>query len=199
MDINDEFSRGVSSVKALRDNYFKLKHDGHTDEAHELLLRALDLYPNDPDLLTDMGFSHKHQGNIPQAMKHFGLAFKQRPNDIKNAMNYAHSLVDIKMFHEAEIVYIKVLQDNLNDVRLLTAMGDLYCYTDKLGLATICYGRAAKQPDADYKAIDRYEKIKPRSHIEYSKGRWTDFMRRAEKKLEEAIDEDFANAEYSHS
>ncbi len=103
-------ARDPKNVRAwiqLGNDYFDTRQSQKAVEAYG---RALELQPNDPDVLTDQGVMYRDLGNFDQAIANFKKASKIDPKHVHSLFNlgvvYAH---DLKNAAEAEKAWNQVI------------------------------------------------------------------------------------------
>lgn len=103
-------ARDPKNVRAwiqLGNDYFDTRQSQKAIEAYG---RALELEPNDPDVLTDQGVMYRDVGNFDQAIANFKKAIKIDPKHVHSLFNmgvvYAH---DLKNAEEATRAWNQVI------------------------------------------------------------------------------------------
>ncbi|HET7824338.1 MAG TPA: tetratricopeptide repeat protein [Anaeromyxobacter sp.] len=100
--------RNVQAWVQLGNDYFDTRQAQKAIEAYG---RALELKPNDPNVLTDQGVMYRALGQYDKAIDDFQKANKADPSHIQSLFNmgvvYAHDLKDPK---KATVAWNKVIQ-----------------------------------------------------------------------------------------
>jgi cytochrome c-type biogenesis protein CcmH/NrfG len=100
--------RNVQAWVQLGNDYFDSRQAQKAIEAYG---RALDLKPNDPNVLTDQGVMYRALGQYDKAIDNFQKANKADPSHVQSLFNmgvvYAHDLKDAK---KATAAWSKVIQ-----------------------------------------------------------------------------------------
>lgn len=103
-----------------------LIEDDQTDEAINLLRRALDQAPDDPDVFTLTAQAHLRNGNRELAGEMLSLAVSTSNNRVPETLRYASFLVADDKLLPAESVLIDALRLTPGTVELLVPLGEIY-------------------------------------------------------------------------
>lgn len=107
-DYVDKNPNDAKAVRRLADLNFDISN---WQRAQELYRRYLELQPNDPDVLTDLGISYRETKNFDAALKHFEQAKKVAPDHWQAYYNQVVVLAfDLKKLDEANQVLAKLQQ-----------------------------------------------------------------------------------------
>jgi Tfp pilus assembly protein PilF len=100
--------KNVQAWIQLGNDYFDMRQPQKAIEAYG---RALELKPNDPDVLTDQGVMYRDLGQFDKAVENFQKANQAVPQHVQSLFNlgvvYAN---DLKQPKKAEEAWTKVLQ-----------------------------------------------------------------------------------------
>jgi predicted Zn-dependent protease len=104
----DKNPKDAKAVRQLADLNFDIRN---WQRAQELYRHYLELKPNDPDVLTDLGISYRETKEYDQALRHFQEAQKAAPDHWQAYYNQVVVLAfDLKKLDEANQVLAKLQQ-----------------------------------------------------------------------------------------
>ncbi|MEA2603463.1 MAG: hypothetical protein QOF89_4455 [Acidobacteriota bacterium] len=107
-DYVDKNPKDAQAVRKLADLNFDIRN---WQRAQELYRHYLELKPNDPDVLTDLGISFRETKEYDQALRHFQEAQKAAPDHWQAYYNQVVVLAfDLKKLDEANQVLAKLQQ-----------------------------------------------------------------------------------------
>lgn len=107
-DYVDKNPNDAKAIRQLADLNFDIRN---WQRAQELYRRYLELKPNDPDVLTDLGISYRETKEYDQALQHFTEAQKVAPDHWQAYYNQVVVLAfDLKKMDEANQVLAKLQQ-----------------------------------------------------------------------------------------
>lgn len=114
----------ADAVRTLANLNFDIQN---WQRAEELYTRYLEIRPNDPDVLVDLGVTYRELGQFDRALEHFHQVQQQNPNHWQAYYNEVVVLAfDLKRFADAEAVLARLreLQPGNPDVERLAAAVD---------------------------------------------------------------------------
>lgn len=152
-----------SFIKSARDYVEDVRdqrRDGNTFAAERLLNEGLRHYPDNAYLMVYQGNLYRDTRRDGEAMDAFRRAFVRHPKEQIAVMGFANFLTLKHEFETAENVYAHMFSLNgPRDMRLLTALGNMYQVAGKMPLAAACFGKAVLLPNTDEYAQRRYKEI----------------------------------------
>lgn len=149
--------------KKARDYAIGLRKRGCGDfsSTERLLTEGLCHYPDNVYLLVYLGNLYRGARRDAEAMNVFRRAFLLHPRAQITVMGLANFLALKKEYDQAEDVYAHMFSINgASDLRLMTALGNLYQASNRKPLAAACFGKAIRLANADDYARQRYESIR---------------------------------------
>jgi tetratricopeptide (TPR) repeat protein len=108
--------RGNKHPKAVHLLGLVEKADGNFAEAQQLLQRAAQKDPRDPEIANNLGTVARQTGNIKLAEAEFRRAVRLRPEFRQPAFGLGRLLIDLERFSEALEVYESLVSDTPTDV-----------------------------------------------------------------------------------
>jgi predicted Zn-dependent protease len=148
--------------KKARDYAIGLRKRGGGDFAstERLLTEGLCHYPDNVYLMVYLGNLYRGARRDAEAMGVFRRAFVLYPKAQITIMGFANFLAVKKEFDQAEDVYAHMFSiSGTRDLRLMTALGNLYQASNRAPLAAACFGKAVQLANADDYARQRYKAI----------------------------------------
>lgn len=123
----------VAQDPSNRNAWIKMAHAYHDTnrypEAITAYSKALELDPNDADLLTDQGIMFRKIGFFPQAIENFKQASALQPSHINSVFNtYIVARYDLQDFAEAEkaaLRYLEMLPNGPNSAQVRAFLDSL--------------------------------------------------------------------------
>ena len=82
-----------------------LCHSGKFNKAKEIYQALLELIPNHPEVLGNLGTIELQRGNNDLGISYLTRALKSNPTEIKFIINLANGLIELKKFDEALSYY----------------------------------------------------------------------------------------------
>lgn len=110
------YARGVAAERAK-----------NWDKAEKDLLKALELRPNEPNVLNYLGYSYLDRGEkMAEARRLIESAYKQRPNDGYIIDSYGWSLYKAGEYDKAVVSLEKAVEASPSDGTINEHLGDVY-------------------------------------------------------------------------
>jgi Flp pilus assembly protein TadD len=131
-----------NSLEALRCKGAACLLGGMAKDAVPVLRRALELRPDDFDLVTNLGLALQDCGALPEAITWLRLA-AQRP-DIENLMNLSAALRAAWQLDEAVACCERALALDAANGPAYENLGNALCDAGRIGLSIACYERAVR-------------------------------------------------------
>jgi len=113
-------------VQALKMKADWLTDEDQTEEAIQLLRRALDQEPNNAPVLTSMAEAHLRNGRRELASEMLALAVQASNSAASESLDYARFLFDGRRFKAAEGVLVDALRVDPENTGLLVELGTVY-------------------------------------------------------------------------
>lgn len=163
-------------------------------ERLQTLIEGTDAHPNDARLWHELAKQHRQSYNNDQgAMEAFETALRLAPNDTFIIMDTAKFKATKRQFDDAEQLYLKIYRAQRNDVKVLTALGNLYQVKGDMDCAAACFGKAVEIKPADDYARQRYNEVAQSYHTTYTAERWSKFENRVDPQAPAYASSDPAN------
>lgn len=172
--VTHKTAREISSIaRRARDNKNNLL-------SFELLKDGLYVYPNDPYLWRDMGFTLVDAQEFKESLPFFKKGYELAPENTKIGMPYGRRLAREKMYDEAERVYMRYVPENpsLTSIPLLESLGVLYIKQGYKDLACACLGHAMANGLYNPSSQQKYHDLAQEGYG-YNNTSWQMFLNRA--------------------
>lgn len=175
--INFNFS--ADSAKGYLIKAAELRRNRRYDDAADVIRQGLEDFPQNAALWNELGKRFQAKWRDDDALAAFATAYRLDPQDAFIAMNYAGFLTKKSQFDLAEQVFMKQYQREGQDVRLLTALGNMYQAKGVNELAAACFGRAVEIRPNDDIAMRRHMEMSKEHGVAYTNEAWDKFAKRA--------------------
>ncbi|MCJ7812368.1 tetratricopeptide repeat protein, partial [bacterium] len=104
---------------------------GQSDKAIEIYKKALEISPNDKDLLFNMARLHAQQKNYEQAIEYFQRVLEQAPDDVDAIVDIGYCYNQLEKFTEAIPYLEKAVELDPNNTSAWTNLGISYIRTEQ--------------------------------------------------------------------
>lgn len=119
----------VSNVEALKMSAQWLIESDRSDDAINALRTALDQEPEDAEAMTLMAQAHRRNGEAQLAQDLLALAVEASGNAPDETLNFVQTMMQEERYRPAEDSLINALRASPGNIRLLSALGDVYLRT----------------------------------------------------------------------
>jgi tetratricopeptide (TPR) repeat protein len=164
-----------------RDYAIKLRRRGGGDfsSTERLLTEGLCHYPGNVYLMVYLGNLYRGARRDAEATGVFRRAFLLHPKAQIAVMGFANFLALKKEYDQAEDVYAHMFSiSGARDLRLMTALGNVYQSSNLAPLAAACFGKAVQLVNADDYARRRYKAICDIFPPGFVHEEWKNFLKR---------------------
>jgi tetratricopeptide (TPR) repeat protein len=134
--------RNPDAWPAINDQGNDLMEEGRVTEALEYYQRALKIYPQDPDIITNVGSALARTGQLPEAMQKYQEALRLQPNHMRAHMNLGNVLLQTGRTHDAIAEYQKALALDPDNAPARYNLGNAFFQAGRFSEAVDQYGMA---------------------------------------------------------
>lgn len=189
--MRDSFRFSADTANGYWEEAKELRRFRQFDEAVDVISKGLSEFPNDPQLLVEMGRHLRSKWLDNEAMECFEKAYRYAPDDQFIACDYADFLMKQGRQNESEIVYLHALDEDADNFSrgnmfVLIGLGNFYQKTGREQFAATCFGEAFSRNPEDRVASRRYYEVVAKHRVEHSEDNWNAFLEYAQKIVDEA-------------
>ena len=177
--------------KKARDYAIGLRKRGGGDfsSTERLLTEGLCHYPGNVYLMVYLGNLYRGARHDAEAMGVFRRAFLLHPKAQIAVMGFANFLALKKEYDQAEDVYAHMFSiSGARDLRLMTALGNVYEASNHAPLAAACFGKAVQLVNADDYARRRYGAIREMFPPGFVYEEWKNVLKRMNDRRGKALE-----------
>lgn len=175
-EMQSDFGRTADDPGLISREARKIREGGDLHAATSLLLAGHKKFPLSALLCTDLGYNYKRKGDVEKSLEFFGKAHDLDPKDPRVTMKYGAALMEYSQTEPAEKAFLKLFEPETKDIRLLTALGNVYQVAGQYDFAAACFGRASRMPESDHYCRSRYNEVKRIFDVQYTPEGWNAFL-----------------------